>query len=386
MNHKIFIISVFAFLTLSVTGKIIPKNAINRKLETPPLKDSTKLVNLKDGPYIIWRNKKIISYYYFTDSKGKNKTERKKFQATSDTFLYTGFNFDTLTYQLHKFNKIEKSDWNKVEKVMVIGDVHGEFHVMLKLLLNNNVIDNDLNWIWGNGHLVFTGDIFDRGDYVTECLWFIYKLEQQADKSGGKVHFLIGTHELLKFTKFNGYLSAKYNYLFTKRNKLYADYYTEKYLLGKWLRSKNTIVTINSNLFVHAGISPSFFQLKLTVDSLNKISRKFFIKPHKFNRNAGVKIIMGKKGPYWYRGFNIDEKGNTDVTQEFIDSICEFYNINRIIYAHTEVNSIKPSFKGKIINIDIPFEEIEIVPQALLIRDNKYYIIEADKKPVLIKL
>jgi len=383
MKIKISFLVIVFFISTSAIGGIISANINFSELDSPPLKDTTKLAYLKDGPYIIWKNNnKIISTYYFTDRKGKNRIERKKFHAESDTFVYKGFNFDTLSYQLHKFNRIEKSDWNNIENVMVIGDVHGEFQKMLKLLLYNKVIDNNLNWIWGNDHLVFTGDIFDRGDYVTECLWFIYKLEQQAEKTGGKVHFLVGTHELLKFTKFNGYLSEKYNYLFTKRYKLYADYYTEKYLLGKWLRSKNTIVTINGNLFVHAGISPEFFHLNLSVDSLNNISREFFKNPYKFRRNIDVQIIMGKNGPYRYRGFNKDYEGKIDVNQEFIDSVCEFYNMNRIIYAHTEVDSIKPAFNGKIINIDVPFDEPEINSQGLLIKDNDYFIIEAGKQPV----
>ena len=52
---------------------------------------------------------------------------------------------------------------------------------MLELLTNNKIIDEQGDWAFGTGHFVITGDIFDRGDKVTEILWFIYELEQQAE-------------------------------------------------------------------------------------------------------------------------------------------------------------------------------------------------------------
>ena len=127
MIHKMLIVFIFTFLTSMAFGKNFIENEGFTKTETHRKEDTTKMTNLKDGPYIIWKkNNKIISYYYFTDRKGKNITERKKFYAASDTFLYSGFNFDTLTYKLHKYNKIEKSGWYNIEKIMVIGDVHGD--------------------------------------------------------------------------------------------------------------------------------------------------------------------------------------------------------------------------------------------------------------------
>ena len=53
-----------------------------------------------------------------------------------------------------------------------------------------------LNWTFGNGHLVLVGDFVDRGFSTTQVLWFIYKLEQEAEKQGGYVHYILGNHEL----------------------------------------------------------------------------------------------------------------------------------------------------------------------------------------------
>mgnify|MGYP000951887711 CR=1 FL=1 len=58
------------------------------------------------------------------------------------------------------------------------------------------MIDQNLNWTFGKGHLVLVGDFVDRGVFVTQVLWLIYKLEQDAENQGGQVHFVIGNHEL----------------------------------------------------------------------------------------------------------------------------------------------------------------------------------------------
>ena len=52
--------------------------------------------------------------------------------------------------------------------IAATSDFHGQYALMKSLLVNNNIIDKQGNWAFGNGHFVITGDIFDRGDKVTE--------------------------------------------------------------------------------------------------------------------------------------------------------------------------------------------------------------------------
>ena len=82
----------------------------------------------------------------------------------------------------------------EASRVAAMGDVHGNYNHLILLLENGGVVDADLNWSWGAGHLVFNGDVFDKGPGVTESLWLIYKLEQQAEAAGGMVHYLLGNH------------------------------------------------------------------------------------------------------------------------------------------------------------------------------------------------
>ena len=45
------------------------------------------------------------------------------------------------------------------------------------------IIDKNLNWKFGKGHLVVLGDIFDRGSMVTEVLWHLVWVRKASFKS-----------------------------------------------------------------------------------------------------------------------------------------------------------------------------------------------------------
>ncbi|HBN90745.1 MAG TPA: metallophosphoesterase, partial [Rheinheimera sp.] len=96
---------------------------------------------------------------------------------------------------LHHNQTLEPLLRYQTDTVAVISDIHGQYDLMKKLLSAHAVVNADANWSFGQGHLVVIGDVMDRGDKVTEILWWLYQLEQQAEAAGGKVHLLLGNHE-----------------------------------------------------------------------------------------------------------------------------------------------------------------------------------------------
>ena len=60
----------------------------------------------------------------------------------------------------------ERKDYSvkQVDSLYVLGDTHGNYDEVITILQNSQVIDKDLNWIAGGAHLVFAGDILDRGN------------------------------------------------------------------------------------------------------------------------------------------------------------------------------------------------------------------------------
>ena len=148
-----------------------------------------------------------------------------------------------------------KSIFKNVDSLFVVGDVHGRYNELINLLQKSQIIDIDLKWIAGKSHLVFLGDLFDRGNDVTKVLWFIYELEQKAELAGGKVHLVLGNHEIMTMTKDLRYISAKESTI-AGVYKIKYDYmfHPTKSFLGSWLSSKPSVLKIDKNLLAHGGV------------------------------------------------------------------------------------------------------------------------------------
>ena len=73
--------------------------------------------------------------------------------------------------------------------------VHGAYDNLVAVLKNTGLVDDNLDWIGGEAHLVQVGDIPDRGAESRRCLDLLMELEKKAERAGGRVHALIGNHE-----------------------------------------------------------------------------------------------------------------------------------------------------------------------------------------------
>ena len=90
--------------------------------------------------------------------------------------------------------------WDNEQRIVAIGDVHGAYEAFVELLQTNDLIDDQLNWRGGNTHMVNVGDLLDRGAQSRKVMDLLIKLQPQAEKAGGRVHVLLGNHELMNLT------------------------------------------------------------------------------------------------------------------------------------------------------------------------------------------
>ncbi|MCK4465695.1 MAG: ankyrin repeat domain-containing protein, partial [Bacteroidales bacterium] len=155
-----------------------------------------------DGPHIFWMDDKNVTAIYMKRDSAEDKTtlETKELVIRKNSYEFAGFAGDTSDYVVYKEKAWSPFMFSNVEDIFAVGDVHGGYETLVELLQNQGIIDSYLNWSWGKGHLIFLGDVFDRGEKVTECLWLIYKLERQAHARGGAVHLIMGNHELMIMT------------------------------------------------------------------------------------------------------------------------------------------------------------------------------------------
>ena len=288
---------------------------------------STDSLMVNDGPYI------FIEDSYLVDKRIVEGEVRTKDIA-----------FDTYDTEF----KPEASSYKNVDKIVALSDIHGQFDLAIEILKNNKVIDDQMNWSFGKGHFVIVGDIFDRGSKVTETLWFVYNLERQAKKNGGKVHFLLGNHEYMVLHKDLRYLHEKYIKASELLNVSYDNLYGENTVLGRWLRSKATLVKINDNMFVHGGVSPNFLIDGFKIKKINRVMRKS-IDRDKAEMKAGpfYSKYYGKTGPIWYRGFF-----NDNLDESVIDSVLTKVRANHFVVGHCSQKKVLQLYNNKIFAVD----------------------------------
>jgi len=156
-------------------------------------------------------------------------------------------------------------------------------------------------------------------------------------------------------------------------------------VLGHWLRTRNTIIKINGNIFSHAGISPAILNRKLSIHSINVVLREYLAgDPRRPLPNADqAELVLNEEGPLWFRGYVLDGFGGEHVTDKQVASILGYYEAEKMIIAHTEVKKMSALFDGKIIAIDVAIRTESAIPEALLIKNGEYFRLtsQSDKIP-----
>ncbi|MDX1518381.1 MAG: metallophosphoesterase, partial [Woeseiaceae bacterium] len=101
-------------------------------------------------------------------------------------------------------------DWtyDNVGRVVAVADVHGALEPMVETLRNASVINAANRWIAGDTHLVVVGDLLDRGPDSRAVMDLLMALEREAGTAGGRVHVLIGNHEVMNLVGDLRYVSA----------------------------------------------------------------------------------------------------------------------------------------------------------------------------------
>ena len=303
---------------------------------------------ISDGPYIFIEKNQLIE---------KRIINGKVFSKVIERSLY-----DT-TYLP------EKSTFNNINKIAALSDIHGQYDLLIELFKNNKIIDDNLNWSFGKGHLVITGDIFDRGDKVNEVLWFIYKLEAQAKNKGGRLHFLLGNHEYMIFYNDLRYLHEKYRATTKILNLEHDELYSDKTVIGRWLRSKSTIIKINNIIFTHGGISEDFIAYRdFNIEKINDIMRNAVPQSRKDTKsNDFNRMYYGTKSLIWYRGYFEENFTYTDISK-----ILKLVDADHIVVGHTTNEQVAQLFNNRIFVVDSGLKRGKY-GEVLIIKNNRFF-------------
>lgn len=391
MKKTVFSYSAFfLFLLFAFSCNTNTKEA--KALKTNRIHAET--LNSVDGPYIYTQKDSLRIVTVERDAEASFYIQKRTVKNEDRQFICEVDNTDNdyFSFSLMDGYKMPEAIYEPQEKILVTSDIEGNFNAFYSLLVGNKVMDKEFNWTFGTGHLVIAGDMVDRGTNVIPCLWLLYKLEQDALKAGGQVHYILGNHDVMNI-KFNiKYVQPKYIQLAKILSKKEDGQEAFKYLMSssnelvKWMKSKNCIEKIGNNLFVHGGISMDIVDADMSIQEINDILRKHIheILDQNPKKNDYVRLVLRNKGPLWYRGLVRDYKGDyKKISSTSLDYILEFYDVAHIIIGHTIVDDeVTSDFDGKVIRVDIkhPAEKFTGKSQALLILNDTYYKVNDEGK------
>ena len=200
----------------------------------------------------------------------------------------------------------QADEWHfsDVERIVAVSDIHGAYDALIQTLQVADVIDEDLAWSGGKTHFVVTGDLLDRGPDSRLVMDLIMRLEHEAPLAGGRVHQLIGNHEVMNLTGDLRYVAdEEYAAFLDMESEEEREYWYKRFRrdyqadsneatvrwrfddkappgyfghrkafrydgpYGKWLLQKPIMVVINDTVFVHGGIPP--FVAEYGLDGVN---------------------------------------------------------------------------------------------------------------------
>lgn len=361
-----------------VVGLLSPAATFGDDYTAPASQDA---VAASEGPHVLWRGANRVTVFYLC---GEEVVSRD-FEA-ADTIRFNGLCADSLRSYAIPVNprEVAPAAYSGVGKAFAVSDIHGEYEVFESLLMNAGVIDSNLRWSYGDGQLVVNGDVFDRGDRVTECLWLIYRLEQEAPAQGGRVHFLLGNHEKMVMRGDLRYVNESYTEGIVKKTRIaYDDLFGPDMELGRWLRSKNTVMLIDDLLFVHAGIIPWIADSGYTPGRINELVRTALdLRSYDLAFGSEPGRFIGREGPLWYRGW-FEENGYPLETSDQVRRTLDRFGAQKAVVGHTEVEQVGYLQDGLVVGLDVPVEDLGSLQGLLVENGNLYRIVGSGQREPL---
>ena len=285
-------------------------------------------------------------------------------------------------------------------RVVAVGDVHGSYDSLVAVLRFAGILDAKNKWAGGKAHLVQTGDLLDRGKDGRKVLDLLMRLEGEAKKAGGRLHALLGNHEVMNLLGDLRYLNAEEYAAFRTpdsealrdaflrsalerardaaraagqpfdegafRSKFLAEVppglvertqaFSAEGRYGKWLRQRPVVVKVNGVVFVHGGLTPEV--AALGCDAINaQVRRELTGEVAKTKEAPLATLAAGENGPLWYRGLAKDDES---ILAPQVDQALKSLGARAIVVGHSVTGDgrIRARFDGRVFGIDVGMGDV----------------------------
>ena len=285
-------------------------------------------------------------------------------------------------------------------RVVAVGDVHGSYDNLVRILSIAGITNARGKWAGGKAHLVQTGDLLDRGTDGRKVLDLLMRLEGEARKAGGRVHSLLGNHEVmnmlgdLRYVNLEEYKSFQVPESTRRREHYYEatlsqarksakaagepfdeDAFHAKFLkqvplgfiertaalsaegrYGQWLRERPVIVKVNGVAFVHGGLTPEV--AALGCEAINaQVHRELNEDVARTQKDPTSTLAAGENGPLWYRGLAKDDES---ILAPRVEQVLQSLGAKAIVVGHsvTGTGRIQARFGGRVVGIDVGMGDV----------------------------
>jgi len=246
------------------------------------------------------------------------------------------------------------------ERLVAIGDVHGDLDAARRALRLAGAIDGDDHWVGGELVLVQVGDQLDRGDGEQEILELFDRLRDEAMEAGGAFHILNGNHELmncaldLRYVTEGGFTDFEDAVLVDPDDEFVMGFPEEQRArvaafrpggpYAMRLAERNTIVIVGDTLFVHGGIHAEHVEYGL--GRLNEEIRDWLRGDAERPR-----VLSEKESPVWCRHYSSDVQ---EESRALLEDALAAAGVTRMVVAHTvQRDGIRSHFDDQVWCVDV---------------------------------
>lgn len=245
------------------------------------------------------------------------------------------------------------------ERVVAIGDLHGDLSAARNALRLAGAIDAQDRWIGGKLVVVQTGDQIDRGDDDRKIIDLFDRVADAAEAAGGRVYALVGNHEIMNasldfryvtrggFAEFEGIDTTRVPKMLLGRFEVTQRGRVAAFLPGgpyaKKLASRPGVLMVGDSVFVHGGVTPA--AVSYGIGRFNKELARFLS-----GEGAESKLAADPEGPLWTRRYSADDAG---IDCDGLRAALQALGAARMVVGHTvHTEGITPACDGRVWRID----------------------------------
>ncbi len=249
------------------------------------------------------------------------------------------------------------------ERVVAIGDLHGDVSALRAALRLACAIDYAGHWVGKTLVVVQTGDQLDRGDDEPQIIELFARLRSEAQNAGGAVHVLNGNHEVMnvqadfRYVTPDGFHDFSGGHPDALHAQLTAGLAPEQrgrtaaFLPGgevaKRLSVQPIALQIGGNVFVHGGVLEQHLRY-----GLGRINQEAAAWMAGAPTEPAPTSLSNQRAPIWVRDYSDGTPAAESCAE--LGRVLSALSAQRMVVGHTvQKPGINSACDGKVWRIDV---------------------------------